>query len=149
MFHQSILESAQLPGTAHTPRLSHPEHSRIGDPGWLSPHPRSTEKGKPPAPNSIVRQGDSHLAGPGGACGLAALPTRLAAPGALSRDPTLLGAELDFLLATQMLGQRANLPDFIPGPVLEGRRPFSTPSSRILRLFFFFSITSQNEVQTL
>lgn len=140
MFHQSILEPAQLPSTAHTPRLSHPEHSRIGDPGWLSPHPWSTEKGRPPTPNSIFRRGDSHLAGPGGACGPAALPTRLAAPGALSLDPTLLGAELDFLLATQMLGQRqrADLPDFIPGPVLEGRSLFSTPSSRILRLFFFF-----------
>ena len=116
----------------------------MSDPGWPSPHPWSTEKGKPPAPNSICST-EATVTLQGLAVPAARWPpTRLAAPGALSRDPPLLGAELDFLLATQMLGQgqRADLPDFIPGPVLEGRSLFSTPSSRILRLFFF-SITSQ------
>lgn len=138
MFHQSILEPAQLPGTAHTPRLSHPEHSRMGDPGWLSPHPRSTEKGKPPARNSIARQRRQspcrawRCVRPGCPAHTSGCP-RSSVPGS---DTS--GGGAGFPLATQMLGQRADLPDFIPGPVLEGRSLFSTPSSRILRLFFFF-----------
>lgn len=110
MFHQSTLESAYLPSTAHTP-----------PPGQVVPSEATavTQTGCPRTPGAQIKadhphrtplahRGDGPPAGPSGACGPRAVSsqlTRLAGPGALSLDLILPGVELGFSLAAQMFRQ--------------------------------------------